>query len=168
MADASTTPAVPDQEAAIEPAANLQRGETRLGEARDTVELVAEELRVAKRSTVTGRVDVRTVTDTVDEHVRATLQSEDVEVTRVAVGREVAVAPAIRHEGDTTIIPVLEEIVVVETRLVLKEEVRIRRIPRSDEVETTVPLRRQRAVVERHDAGPMSDAPDPTIREPKA
>ena len=165
MAGASTTPAAPDAGAAAEHDIDLV-GET--VEPVGTLELVAERLHVTKRRVVTGRVDVRTVTDTVEETVRSTLRGETVEVTRVPVDREVTVAPAIRTEGDTTIIPVLEEIVVVEKRLVLKEEVRIRRIARSDEVETTVPLRRQRAVVERHDAGPTSDAPDPTSREPSA
>ena len=48
-----------------------------------------------------------------------------------------------------TIIPVLEEILVVEKRLVLKEEVHIRRSTAGEEVEVPVTLRRQRAVVER-------------------
>ena len=84
------------------------------------------------------------------------------------IDREVEAAPAVRTAGDTTVVPVLEEVLVVEKRLVLKEEVRIRRITRSDEVETTVPLRRQRAVVTLHDAGSSSsDTPDPTPRETK-
>ena len=160
MADAN--PSVPPTASG---AASIRPGERQDAE---TVQIVAEHARIDKREVVTGRVDVRTVTDTVEEHVRSTLRGETVDVTRVPVGREVTVAPAIRTEGDTTIIPVLEEIIVVEKRLVLKEEVRIRRIARSDEVETTVPLRRQRAVVEHHDAGQPSDTPDPTIKERKA
>ncbi len=135
---------------------------------RDTLQLAAEEARISTRGVITGRVDVRTVTDTVEEIVRSTLRGETIDITRVPIDREVTVAPAVRTEGDTTIIPVLEEVIVVEKRLVLKEEVRIRRISRSDEVETTVPLRRQRAVVERHDAGQTSDISDPTFREPNA
>ena len=96
------------------------------------------------------------------------VESQTVEVTRVVLDQPVDFAPTIRTEGDVTIIPVLEEILVVEKRLMLKEEIHIRRISRSEEVETTVPLRRQRAVVERHDAGTTaSDTPDPTITEAK-
>ena len=135
----------------------------------EVLALVAEEAHVSKRTVVTDRVDVRTVTETVDAPVSASVESQPVEVTRVPVGREVQAAPAVRTEGDTTVIPVLEEIIVVEKRLVLKEEIRIRRVSRSDEVETTVPLRRQRAVVERRDAGSKSsDTPGPTSRETKA
>ncbi len=134
----------------------------------DTLRLVAEEVEVGKRRTVTGRVDVRTVTDTRDEVVKATLDSDATEVTRVPVDRHVDVAPTIRTEGDVTIVPVLEEILVVEKRLLLKEEIHIRRITRSEDVETTVPLRRQRALVERHSAGPTpSNTPDPASKEVK-
>jgi stress response protein YsnF len=43
------------------------------------------------------------------------------------MGRIVETAPEIRTEGDVTILPVVEEVLVVEKRLVLKEELHIRR-----------------------------------------
>ena len=127
-----------------------------------TLRLVEEEVDVSKRKLVTGRIDVRTVTDTVDEIVKATVQGQTVDVTRVLVNRTVETAPAVRTEGDLTIIPVVEEVLVIEKRLLLKEEVHIRRTTRDEEIETTVPLRRQRAIVERHDAGTAPLDPDPT------
>jgi stress response protein YsnF len=48
-----------------------------------------------------------------------------------------------------TIIPVLEEVLVVEKRLVLKREIRIRMRPTSETAEIPVSLRKQRAKVER-------------------
>jgi stress response protein YsnF len=60
-------------------------------------------------------------------------------------------APPVRTEGDVTIVPVLEEVLVVEKRLVLKEELRIRRSRRQETEEIPVRLRKQRAVVERSD-----------------
>jgi stress response protein YsnF len=56
-----------------------------------------------------------------------------------------------RIEGDTTIIPVVEEILVVEKRLVLVEEIRIRQVATTDEVSIPVTLRKQTATVERID-----------------
>ena len=133
-----------------------------------TLQIAAETAEVTKNRVVTGQVDVHTITDTVAEHIKAMVQSQTVEVTRVPVDRQVDVAPIIRTDGDITVIPVLEEVLVVEKRLMLKEEIRIRRIARSEEVATTIPLRRQRAVVERHDAGrAASDIPDPTDMEAK-
>jgi stress response protein YsnF len=47
------------------------------------------------------------------------------------------------------IIPVLEEVLVVERRLVLKREIRIQKRPTSEIVEIPVSLRKQRAKVQR-------------------
>jgi hypothetical protein len=43
----------------------------------------------------------------------------------MAIDRGVDVAPEVRVEGNVTIIPVLEEVLVVEKRLVLKEKLHI-------------------------------------------
>jgi stress response protein YsnF len=96
-----------------------------------------------------GRVRIETVTDTVEELAHATLDEETVEVTRVPIGREVSAAPAVRTEDGVVIVPVMEEVVVVEKRLVLKEELHIRRQVTQENVEVPVTLRKQRAVVER-------------------
>jgi len=72
-----------------------------------------------------------------------------VEVTRVPVDRVVDHPPEIRTENDVTIIPILEEVLVVEKRLVLKEELHVRKTNTQDNVELPVQLRKQRAVVER-------------------
>ena len=65
------------------------------------------------------------------------------------VGCIVETAPDVRTEGDLTIVPVVEEVLVVEKRLVLKEELHIRRTSQTEVVEVPVTLRKQRAVVER-------------------
>ncbi len=118
-------------------------------ETEERIPLVEEEVRIDKREVERGRVRVRTVTDEVEEMARATLDGEAVEVERVAVDRMVEVAPEIRTEGDVTIIPVVEEVLVVEKRLVLKEELHVRRRRTTEDVEVPVTVRRQRAVVER-------------------
>jgi uncharacterized protein (TIGR02271 family) len=117
----------------------------------DVIPLAEETATVGKRQVVTGRVRVQTVTDTVEELAHADLQQETVEVTRVPVDRIVETAPEIRTEGELTIVPVLEEVLVVEKRLVLKEELHIRRRTEAETVEVPVTLRKQRAVVERID-----------------
>jgi stress response protein YsnF len=92
-------------------------------------------------------VTVRTTTEISEEVARATLEGETVEVTRVPVNREIDVAPSIRTEGDVTIIPVVEEVVVVEKRLVLKEEIHLRRTVTREDIAVPVKLRKQRATV---------------------
>jgi hypothetical protein len=53
------------------------------------------------------------------------LGDSDVSVERVPIGIIVDSAPQVQTEGDATILPVLEERLVVEKRLVLIEKVRI-------------------------------------------
>jgi len=48
----------------------------------DVIPLVEETATIGKREVVTGRVRVRTVTDTLEELARADVQRETVEVTR--------------------------------------------------------------------------------------
>jgi stress response protein YsnF len=48
-----------------------------------------------------------------------------VDVQRVRVDRPIDHVPPVRVEGDTTIVPVVEEVLVVEKRLILREEVRL-------------------------------------------
>ena len=115
----------------------------------EVIPLVEETATVGKREVVTGRVRVQTVTDTIEELARADLQRETVEVTRVPIDRMIETAPEVRTQGDVTILPVVEEVLVVEKRLVLKEELHIRRRVETETVEVPVSLRKQRAVVER-------------------
>lgn len=113
------------------------------------VPVMEEELRVDKRDVVTGKIQVRTVVDSFEQVARATLEGEQVEVTRKPIGQEISNVPEQRTEGDVLIIPVIEELLVVEKRLVLKEEVHIRRRTTREDVEVPVTLRKQRALVER-------------------
>jgi uncharacterized protein (TIGR02271 family) len=138
-----------------------------LGDAGDgavVLPLVEEALRVGKRRVETGRVRVSVSTETEERLLRETLRAERAEVERVPVGRELAEgeqAPAARREGDgTVVVPVLEEVLVVERRLVLREEIRLRLVPVEEAVEQPVTLRRQRAAVERLPPSAAADGPD--------
>ena len=116
------------------------------------IPLAEEELRVDKREVVTGRTRIRTVTDTTDHLISQELEGERIEVERIAIDTllpEGADLPRLRVEGNVTILPVLEEVVVVEKRLRLREEVRITRHATLEVTQTPITTRKQRAVVER-------------------
>ncbi len=116
------------------------------------VELAEETARVDVRETVTGRVRVSTRTEAFDEVRTQELHATQTDVQRVPVGRTLEpgeALPVIRTEGDTTIIPVFEEIAVVETRLVLKEELHVTQRKTAETVDIPLTLRRQTASVER-------------------
>lgn len=116
-----------------------------------SVQLVEESVSVDKTRVTTGRVRVSTSTALVEERAQAVLSGARVEVTRVPVGREIDEVPSVRIDGDTTIIPVVEEVVIVEKRLVLVEEVHVTQILSSEEVSVPVTLRKQTATVEHLD-----------------
>jgi len=110
--------------------------------------LAEEHARIDKRQVVTGKVRVHTVVDVTDETVTDELAADHVQVSRVPIDRYVETAPGIRTEGGLTIIPVLEEVLVVQTKLLLKEEIHIERTVSTETVTQTVPVRKQRAVIE--------------------
>lgn len=113
------------------------------------IPIVEEEARIIKRAVATEHVTVRTRSEEEQVLVRDEVQRQHVEVTRVPLDQEVAVAPPVRTEGDVTIVPVLEERLVVEKRLFLVEELHLTRSRRSEQVELPTTLRRTRVEVER-------------------
>ncbi len=119
-----------------------------------TLSLLAEQLAVTRRRVEHDLVRVTAVTREREQQVDEALTHERIEVERVPIGRTVDAVPPIREEGDTTIMPVVEEVVVIERRLVLKEEVRS-----TEHHRETVMLRTQEAVVTRVEAGSPAEAP---------
>jgi uncharacterized protein (TIGR02271 family) len=124
------------------------------------VPVAEERLSVRKRTVETGRVRVRTVIDEHQQWVREDLVRENVLVQHVPVGREIETVPQMREEGDTLVIPVVEEVLITEKRLVLKEEIHIRRQREIETVEAPVTLRSMRAVIERDEPPASEDCPN--------
>ena len=127
--------------------------ENPVGEQPDPTELViplhAEQVEVERVRRETGKVRVATKTETHEQLIEEVLSGVRARVVRVDIGTMVDVMPDVREEGDTTIIPVVEEVLVIEKRLMLKEEIRITRERTSSVHSQTVLLRKQHAVVTR-------------------
>jgi uncharacterized protein (TIGR02271 family) len=113
--------------------------------------LYAEDLTVSKRQIPGDVVQVGTITRENECFVDETLNHKRVQIDRIPVDRQVDAVPPIRQEGDTTILSVVEESIVIERRLILKEEVHIRRIHVSERHQEAVILRKQEAVITRTD-----------------
>ena len=114
----------------------------------EVIPVLREEIRVSKREVETGRVVVHKTVSERDENVEMLLRQTDVSVERMPVGRTVTEAPASRQEGDVLIIPVLEEVLVVEKRLVLKEELHIRKTITERSAHEVVRLRTEAVQIE--------------------
>lgn len=114
------------------------------------IPLVAETVHVEKLSQVTDRVVVTTHVEAETFRIDAPRVVETIQVERVAIGRRRVEGPIpVRHEGDTTIISVVEEIAVVEKHFFLREEVRVtkRRVEEPQHADVTV--HREVATIER-------------------
>ena len=95
----------------------------------ETLNLLEEVLTVGKRKVETGRVQISLLTETEQRQVSETLRSRHVDVQRTVVGRQLAAGEAIPQswiEDDVLVVPVIEEVLVLEKRLVVTEELRIR------------------------------------------
>jgi uncharacterized protein (TIGR02271 family) len=79
------------------------------------------------------------------------LLREEVVIERVPIDRVVEGPIPVRYEGDTMIVSVLEEVLVVETRLRLTEELRITRRQTKTHRPVTATVRREDVTVERVD-----------------
>ena len=118
----------------------------------DTLLVVEERLTVSKSVEETGAVRVRIESEQHDEHLTLEHIDDTVEVERVSVDRPVDARREPWVEGEVLVVPVYREVTVVERRLVLVEELHVRRRSTRSVVQEVIPLVRQRAVVERRSA----------------
>jgi stress response protein YsnF len=113
------------------------------------IPIVQEEAHVFKRAATTDRVTVRTGAEEHQVVLRDELVRGQVTMHRVSIEREVAEMPPVRTEGEVTIVPVVEERLVVEKRLFLVEELHLTRETTLEQVEVPATLRRTRVDIER-------------------
>lgn len=113
------------------------------------IPVIEEELRIGKQSVERGRVRVTKTISEREEIIDEPLQMEEPIVERVPINRHVEVAPPVRYEGDVMIVPLVEEVLVVERRLMLREELRISKRRIEVREQQRVVLRREEAIVER-------------------
>ena len=112
------------------------------------VPVMEETLHVTKQKVVTGGIRLTKRVTEREEIVDEALLQQDVHVERVTINQMVTEAPQARQEGDTFIVPLLEEVLVVEKRLFLKEEVRITRTQTEVHQPQTVTVRTEEVVLE--------------------
>ena len=107
------------------------------------IPVVEDILDIRRHRVETGKVRITTVVHEREEEVTTPRVREEVTVERVTLNRMVDAPVATRQEGDTLIIPVLEEVVVTEKRLRVKEELRITTRRIEEQAAQRVTLRRE-------------------------
>jgi len=127
------------------------------------IPVIEETLDVQKRQVETGGVRITKVVHEREEVVNVPRVREEVTVERVTLNRIVDTPVSMRQEGDTLIIPLLEEVIVMEKRLMVKEELRITKRRIEEQASQQVTLRREEVVVERLD--PSKQQPQTFAKE---
>jgi uncharacterized protein (TIGR02271 family) len=140
-----------------EDAPALSRKVVEAGGGRIIIPVIAEQLSVEKRSVPRTIVRVHKRVESRDEVIEEPLLKQTVTVERIPINQLVeGEPPAPRQEGEWTVIPIVEEVLVVEKRLMLVEEVRVARQETTVQEPQTVTLLREVVEVERLPAGEAS------------
>jgi uncharacterized protein (TIGR02271 family) len=113
--------------------------------------VIEETLAVDTRAVETGRVRIRKLVTEREELVDLPLRREEVIIRHVPINRVVEGPLPVRYEGDTMIISLLEEVLVVDTRLLLTEEVHITTRRTETHTPERVTLRHEDVSIERVD-----------------
>lgn len=108
------------------------------------IPVIQEFLDVGKQTIETGRViAAKSVTEEVED-VSVKLNHDDVNIERIPISQYIeSDVPASRYEGDTLIIPVVKEELVIQKRLILVEEIRISKRIVKTEFSEQVTLRKE-------------------------
>jgi uncharacterized protein (TIGR02271 family) len=123
------------------------------------IPVIAEFLQVDKQTVETGRVVLHKTVHVESQTVEVPLREERVQVQRVAVNRYVDEAPPVRQEGDTMIVSIVREELVVTKRLLLVEELHVHKQILTTQTPQTVELRREEVSYERIATPPATTAP---------
>lgn len=113
------------------------------------IPVIQEEAHIAAQAIERGRVRITKRVHTQEETVDTPLRQERVQVERVSVEQIVESPVTMHYDGDTLVIPVMEEVLVVEKRLLLKEEVRVTKYVGETQHQETVSVRAEEVAVER-------------------
>lgn len=116
---------------------------------RTVIPVIEETPTLTKQVIESGKVRLSKSITEREEVVDVPLFREEVRVERVPVNLYVETAPAVRQEGETLIIPVVEERVVVQKKLFLVEELRVHKEVIEHHEPQPVTLRREEVIVKR-------------------
>jgi len=114
------------------------------------IPIIREELEIQKSMVETGRgVRIHKRIKKREEEVVQLLYREQLDLQHVPVNRLIEEPLPVRYEGTTMVIPLCEEVLVIEKRLLLKEEIHVTRREGQVRHAEKVVLRSEEATIER-------------------
>jgi uncharacterized protein (TIGR02271 family) len=120
-----------------------------VGDKAVVIALAEEHVQLSKRQVIKSKMNLHKTVEERLETVHIPLQTQTVEVVRIPKDELVTEALGVRQEGDTLILPIYEEVVVVEKRLRLVEEVHVVTTRAQREEVQEVLLRQEKASLEK-------------------
>lgn len=115
-----------------------------------TIPVIEEQLRVEKKVVETGKVHVSKKVIEHETSVTVPLNEETYDVQRVPINQVMETPPQpVRYEGDTMIIPVVREILVVQKHYEVVEEIRLTRQTQQRQQTEQVTLLKEQVTVDR-------------------
>ena len=118
-----------------------------------SVNVLEEQAKVEKKFVEKGKVRIIKKVNEETETVTVPVTSEEATIEKIPVNKIIEKAPQVRYEGDTMIIPVVKEVIVVEKKLMLVEEVHVKKHIIEKQDKRTIPLRKEELIIERIPSG---------------
>jgi uncharacterized protein (TIGR02271 family) len=118
------------------------------------IPVIEERLRIDKEKEVTGKyiISKKIHSEEVEEDVSVT--EENVSIVRKEFNQYIdSPPPALRQEGDTTVISVVKEVLVVEKKLMLVEELHITKDIKQSTVPVKETIRKEEVNVKKSEGG---------------
>lgn len=112
-------------------------------------DVIHEQVQVDKKVVETGVVQIIKRVSEDRQVVDLPSSREEITVERVARNQYVETPPSVRYEGDTMIIPVLQEVIVTQKKILLVEEVYVTKHRVHEHQSEEVVLRKEDIVIER-------------------
>jgi uncharacterized protein (TIGR02271 family) len=116
------------------------------------INVLKERALIQKNIVEKAKVHIEKKVHHTEETIHIPVVSEEVEIKKIAVNQYVETVPPVRYEGDTIVIPAIKEILIVEKKLLLVEEVYVTKHTNTTSEEKNVMLREEEIIVERYTA----------------
>ncbi len=113
------------------------------------IPIIKEEVIVGKKTVETGRITVEKRVGFTDRVIELPLTETHYEEKRVTFNHQVDELPKTRTEGDTLIIPVVREEIVMTKRIVLLEEIHLTKVVSREDRSETVRLHQESITIKR-------------------